>query len=108
MLLRGIAQSPVSGNRAVEVVGEVSLNLENLLQLRNDRIAHLLCTRRSLELLGSDPAVESGLDRGLDGISLPGEVERVTEHHGNRQNGSDRVDDTLAGDIWGRACSLLA
>lgn len=79
--------------------------VENLLQLGDDGIAHILGAGSSLEVLGPDAVVEGGLDGGLDGIGLLGEVQRVAQHHGDRQDGADGVDDALAGDIgrrtWG-------
>lgn len=43
--------------------------------------------------------------RVLDGLGLVGEVERVAEHHGDGEDGADGVDDALAGDVGGGACT---
>lgn len=93
-------------NMAVEellISSRLLSSLENLLQLGNDGIAHILGAGSPLEVLGPDAVVEGGLDGGLDGIGLLGQVQRVAQHHGDRQDGADGVDDALAGDVGRRA-----
>lgn len=74
----------------------IYLLLQNLFQFRDNGVAHFLSARVATEVLGHNAAVDGILDGLLNGIRLLGETERVPEHHGNRQDGADRVDDALS------------
>ena len=80
-----------------------SLPLEDLLQLRDNRVTHLDSTNGASKVLCPHTIVESSLNRGLDGSRLLGQVERIPQHHGDGEDSTDGVDDALAGDIRGGA-----
>ncbi|KAI6767077.1 hypothetical protein HG531_011437 [Fusarium graminearum] len=79
----------------------IHLSLEELLELLNNLISDLLCASVSAHVLGAQTAVQGISDSSLDNLGLLGEVERVSEHHGHRQDGTDGVNDALARDIRG-------
>lgn len=79
------------------------LFLENFLELRDDGVAHILGTGAAAQVFGQSAVVDGVLDGLLDGLGLDGQAEGVSEHHGDGENGADRVDDALAGNIGCRA-----
>lgn len=80
------------------------LTLKDLLQLFDNGIAHVGSASIAADILGPDTAVNGVLDGLLDGIGLLWKVKRVPAHHGDRENGTRGVDDTLARDIGCRTC----
>lgn len=72
-------------------------------QLLHDRIANLHGGGVAAEILGSETTIQGCADSVLDGLGLLGEVEGVSEQHGDGEDGADGVDDALAGDIRGGA-----
>lgn len=83
------------------------LLLVRLLQGSDDGVAHLRCAGIAAQVLGANAAVNGGLDGLLNSNSVGGQLQRVAQHHGNRQNGADGVDNALARDIGGRAVDGL-
>lgn len=76
---------------------------QDLLQLRDNRVTHLLGASAATDVLGPGAVVDGVLHGLLDRVGLLGEAERVPQHHGDRQDGADGVDDALARDIGCRA-----
>lgn len=80
-----------------------ALVLQNLLQLRNNGITHVLGSSASTKILGAGAVVNGALDGGLNSLGLIRQTQRVSEHHGNRKDGADGVDDALARNVGCRA-----
>lgn len=82
--------------------------LENLFQLRNNGVTHVSGAGVAAQVLGEGTVINGVLDGLLNGLGLVGQTQRVTEHHGHRQNGADRVDDALARDVGGGTCAQVS
>ena len=74
--------------------------LENLDELGNNGIAGLHGARVPAHVLRPQPSVDSGADGVLDGLGFGWEVQGVTQHHSHGEDGADRVDYSLATDVW--------
>lgn len=71
------------------------LFLQDLLQLRNNGVTHFLGASTTTKVLGHNAAVDGILDCLLNNIRLLRQTKGVPQHHCNREDCADRVDDTL-------------
>lgn len=85
----------------------LNLSLKDLLQLSNYSVTHIRSGSVTAKVLGLGTVVNGSLDSSLNGIGLLGEVERVAEHHGDGENGTDGVDDALTRNIGSGAVDGL-
>lgn len=77
--------------------------LEQLLQLGGDGIADLGSLGCAANVASADTSLDNVAHSLLNQASHVDHVEGVLHHHGNRQDSSDGVNDTLAGNIGGGA-----
>lgn len=68
----------------------------------NDRVAELVGLGVAAHVLGTQATVNGRLDSRLDRFGFFGQVEGVAKHHGDGENGADRIDDALARDVRSR------
>lgn len=73
---------------------------EDFLQFGRNRISHLHRTRCATNILCSNSALNSSSYSFFDGFRLGGQAKRILEHHGNGKDGSNRVDDSFARNVW--------
>lgn len=85
----------------------VALSLEDLGQLLHDGVSRLDRSRVAAHVFRPQTTVDGGPHGVLDGLGLGREVEGVPEHHGDGEDGAERVHYTLARDIRGGACQLV-
>ena len=78
---------------------QVQLLLEELLKLSGNGITDLRCCRGAADVLRADTVVNRNPCRVVNLHGVLRQAERVFEHHAHRQNGSDGVDNALAGNI---------
>lgn len=76
---------------------------QNLLELCDDRITHILSASAATNIPCPGAIVNGVLHSLLDGVGLLGEAERVPQHHGDGQDGADGVNNALARDIGCRS-----
>lgn len=80
---------------------------KNFLQLLRNGISNLDGAVRATDIFGSDVLLDNVPDGVFDSFRFGREMEGVLEHHGDREDGADGVDDALAGDVGCRSCPLL-
>lgn len=85
-----------------------NLSLQNSNKLLHDRITDLGRAGAAADVLGAHALVDARFDGGIDLTRQLGLLEAVLQHHAHGQDGRDRVDDALAGDVGGGAwCMAL-
>lgn len=72
---------------------------EHLLEDLADPVTNLGCTRITAQVLCAHTVIQHLFDGLFNENSLFGTAERVSEHHGGREDGADGVGDTLAGNV---------
>ena len=77
--------------------------LEQLLELSSDGITDLDGGGLTTDIARTDTSLDNVLDGLLDDPGLVEHTERVLHHHGDGEDSGDGVDNTLAGNIGGRA-----
>lgn len=78
-------------------------SLQQLLELDSDGITNLDGGGLAANVARADTSLDNVLDSFLDDAGLVDHAERVLHHHGDGEDSSDGVDNSLAGDIGGRA-----
>lgn len=81
---------------------------QHLLQRLAHPISNLLGPRTPPEVFCPHTIIQHLLDGLLNHVRLGGLAERVAEHHGGGENCTDRVGDSLAGDIGGGTCKSVS
>lgn len=78
-------------------------SLEQLLELDSDGITDLDGGGLAANVARADTSLDDVLHSLLDDAGLVEHTEGVLHHHGDGEDSSDGVDDSLAGDVGGRA-----
>lgn len=79
---------------------------KHLLKSLANPITDLSSPSITLQILGSNTIIQHLLDCLLDESRFFPAPERVSEHHGCREDGADGVGDALTGDIGSGACDV--
>lgn len=81
----------------------LDLRLQQPLQLSSHGIPNFHSRRLAADITGAGSALENVAHGGFDGLGLVESVQRVLQQHCCGEDGSDGVDDSFSGDIWGGA-----